>query len=270
ERISGFQAQRGANAEQRRLIEDELTGMKELEAKGFASKNRIRALERTSAGLEGDVGTLTARMAEAGEARQQAQMQALVIDRNLIEEVDQRQRDVATRLNEVQPALTAARQKLKRAIVRAPADGRVVGLSVFTEGGVVSSGQMLMEIVPENRALVIQARLSPDDGDDVEAGMPVEIRFPTLRDVALPQVFGTVKSVSADLIQDERSGASYFTTEILVPAEELEALSKQREGKAPIGAGIPVEVMVKIEDRTALSYLFQPLLRSFWLAGREH
>jgi HlyD family secretion protein len=270
ERMAGFSAQRSANAEQRRLIEDELAGMKELEAKGFASKNRIRALERTSAGLEGDVGTLTARMSETVEARQQAQMQALVIDRNLIEEVDQRQREVATRLNEIQPALTAVRQKLERATVRAPAEGRVVGLSVFTEGGVVAPGQLLMEIVPENRALVVQARLSPDDGDDVEAGMPVEVRFPTMRDVALPRVFGTLKSVSADLIQDERTGQGYFAAEIVVPADQLEALSAERQGKAPIGAGIPVEVMVKIEDRTALSYLFQPLIRSFWRAGREH
>jgi len=269
-RIGGYAAQLRGNQEQQRLVSDELVGMRTLAEKGFASINRIRALERTEAALGGDAGSLTARMAESREAIGQSRMQALALEANLIEEIDQRLREVATRLNEVQPQTAAARERLSGTVVRAPAPGRVVGMSVFTVGGVIQPGQMLMEIVPDNQELVVQARLSPDDADDVEPGMVTEVRFPTLRDANLPVVEGRLTTISADTLTEERSGTTYFSAEVRVGGDQLKRVAAARPGRPPIQSGVPVEVLVKLQKRTVLDYLIEPLTRSLWRSGREH
>ncbi len=269
-RIEGYRAELAANRDQRTSIQQQLTGMRELAEKGFASKNTIRSLERAESSLEGEVGSFASKIAEAREAIGQARMQSLVLDSNLIEEADQRLRDVATRLNEVTPQRFQANERLAQTVVRAPASGRVVGLSIFTVGGVVAPGQLLMNVVPENRELVVQARFSPDDADDIAPGMLTEVRFPSLRDANLPTIDGTLVTVSADAMQDEKSGATYFTGEVRVPAAELRAIEAARPGRPPISPGLPVEVLVKLEKRTVLSYLVEPLMRATWRTGREH
>lgn len=269
-RVAGYQAEMAANAEQRKSIAAQLEGMRELAAKGFASKNTIRSLERAEASLQGEVGSAAGKIAEAREAAGQARMQSLVLDSNRVEEIDQRLREVATRLNEVMPQQASASERLAQTVVRAPATGRVVGLSVFTVGGVVAPGQLLMNVVPEHRELVVQAQFSPDDADDIYGGMPTEVRFPSLRDANLPTVDGTLVTVSADAMKDEKSGGTYFTGEVHVPAAALRKIEAARPGRPPISPGLPVEVLVKIQKRTLLSYLIEPLLRASWRTGREH
>ena len=141
---------------------------------------------------------------------------------------------------------------------------------MFTVGGVVNPGQMLMEIVPDDQALVVQAQLQPDDADDVEPGMVTEVRFPTLHDANLPVVEGVLYNVSADSLADEKTGSHYFAAEVHVSAEALKAIAAARPGRPPIQAGLPVEVLVRLERRTMLSYLLQPLTRALWRTGREH
>ncbi|KPF78544.1 hypothetical protein IP88_03360 [alpha proteobacterium AAP81b] len=269
-RIAGYQAELAANAEQRKSIDAQLEGMRELAAKGFASKNNVRQLERASASLQGDVGSSAGKIAEAREAVGQARMQTLVLQSNMVEEADQRLREVATRLNEVLPQRASATERLSQTIVRSPATGRVVGKTVTTVGGVVAPGQLLMNVVPEHRELVVQAHFSPDDADDIAPGMLTEVRFPSLRDANLPTIDGELVTVSADAMQDQKTGASYFTGEIHVPAAALRRIEAARPGRPPIGSGLPVEVLVKLQKRTVLSYLIEPLMRATWHTGREH
>jgi HlyD family type I secretion membrane fusion protein len=269
-RISGYGAQSVANREQRRLIEQELEGMRAIAEKGFASANRIRQLERAAAALDGDAGSKTADIASARESIEQTRMQSLVIDRDLIEQADERLRDVTQRINEVQPRLAAAREQLARAIVRAPAAGRVVGLAVFTVGGVVAPGQVLMEVVPQDRELVIKAQVSPDDADDVRTGTEVKVRFPSLHDRSLPDVTGTVRTISADSLTDEKSGFRYFAAEVHVPPEQLRALTAGNPDRNPVQAGMPAELLATLQRRTVLDYLLEPIVSSFWRTGREH
>lgn len=269
-RINGYGAQSEANSEQRRLIEQELQGMRTLAERGFASINRIRQLERAAAALDGDAGSKIADIASARESIEQTRLQSLVIDRDLIEQADEKLRDVTQRINEVQPKLAAAREQLSRAIVRAPAAGRVVGLSVFTVGGVVAPGQVLMEVVPQDRELVIKAQVSPDDADDVRTGMAVKVRFPSLHDRSLPDVTGTVRTISADSLTDEKTGVHYFAAEVRVPPQELSGLTAGKPGRNPVQAGLPVELLATLQKRTVLDYLLEPILSSFWRTGREH
>ena len=151
----------------------------------------------------------------------------------------------------------------------APAAGRVVGLSVFTVGGVVTAGETLMEIVPSDRRLVIEARASPTDADDLAVGMDTQIRFPALQERNMPILSGRIESVSADSFEDERTGVRYFKMRVEVPPEELAVIRRFR-ADGGLRPGLPAEVMVPMRKRSALAYLIEPLTQSLWRAGREH
>ncbi|HEX6217892.1 MAG TPA: HlyD family type I secretion periplasmic adaptor subunit, partial [Sphingomicrobium sp.] len=221
EQRSGYSAQRAALQEQQELIRQEIEGLRELEAKGFASKNRLRALERAYADLKGREAAMTAEMARAGEGMGETRMQAVTIRSEAMEQIATELRDTQSRLSEVLPKLVSTREQLQRAEVRAPATGQVVGLSVFTVGGVVSPGQTLMEIVPANRNLVVQAQVNPADADDVYPGQKAQVRFLSVSDRTLPLLSGVVRTISADSFTDEKTGQAYFRAEVEVPQNEL-------------------------------------------------
>lgn len=270
EQVTGFQRQLDANAEQQRLIGEELDGMRKLAAQGYAPVNRVRALERNEAALAGENGSYRAQIARSGEAVGETRMQLLSLDRQMIEEVTSQLRDVGVRLDELQPKLSAMRQQLSRATVRAPESGKVVGLKVFTVGGVVGPGDVLMEIVPQDRALVIQAMVAPNDADDLKLGQETQIRFTSLHERNLPILKGRLTKLSADSFVDEQSGQRFFRAEISVPPTELARIQKVRGAQTGLQAGLPVEVLVPLRKRTALDYLMEPLTQTFWRSGREH
>lgn len=270
EQVTGYQRQLDSNAEQQRLIGEELDGMRKLAAQGYAPVNRVRALERSEASLAGEDGAYRAQIARSGEAIGETRMQLLSLDRQMIEEVTSQLRDVEVRLDELQPKLSALRDQMARAIVRAPAGGKIVGLKVFTVGGVVGPGDVLMEIVPQDRALVIQANVAPNDADDLKVGQETQIRFTSLHERDLPILKGRLTELSADSFLDEKSGQRFFRAEVSVPPAEMERIRKVRGAKTGLQAGLPVEVLVPLHKRTALDYLLEPLLQTFWRSGREH
>ena len=138
--IGGIGMQREANREQKRTIADELEGLRSLQERGYVTKTRLRALERAAAGLDGDYGAQAAEIARSQEAIGEQSMQGNLLDSDMLKEVSNDIRDVALRLNELRPRLAAVRERLARSILRAPASGRVVGLTAFTVGGVVAPG----------------------------------------------------------------------------------------------------------------------------------
>ena len=270
EQIKGFEQQIISNREQARLLAEEIAGMKELEERGFASKNRIRGLERAAAELDGQSGSLTAQIARARESMGEVSMQSLSVESGLLQDVSEQLREVNSRLDEIRPRLTSVREQLLRAQVRAPSSGKIVGLKVFTVGGVVAGGELLMEIVPQDRELVINAQLAPRDADDLSVGPEAQVRFTGIQERSVPVLVGKISSVSADSFSDERSGIPYFTAQIRIPASELEKVQSIRPGRSIIQPGLPVDIVFPIRKRTALSYLLEPLTQSLWLAGREN
>jgi HlyD family type I secretion membrane fusion protein len=268
EQIEAFNYQISSNREQQRLIGDELNGLKELEARGFVSKNRIRAMERGAAELDGNFGALNADIARTHEGIGEAQLQIASVGRRMIEDSATQLRDVQLRLVELQPNLLATREQLARTMVRATATGRVVGLKAHTVGGIVNPAEVIMEIVPQNKELVVEAKASPNDADDLKLGMTTQVRFSALQERNLPTLFGKISKVSADSFEDERSGMRYFNVEVQVPARELAKIKKIR-GENAIRAGLPADILVPLRKRSALSYLLEPLTHMFWLSGRE-
>jgi HlyD family type I secretion membrane fusion protein len=247
---------------------DELTGLRELEKKGFASTNRVRALERALEELRGREAALTAEMARAGEGMGETRMQGLSLRKTSLEEIAAELRETQTRLSDILPKLVAAREQLQQSKLRAPASGQVVGMTVFTVGGVAAPGQTLMEIVPDKRNLVIQAQVSPGDADDVYPGQTAQMRFLSVHDRTLPLLEGRVRTISADRLNDEKSGLSYFIAEVEVSPSEL---NKVRDvlGQGQLRPGLPVEVVLAARKRTALDYLLEPLTVHFWRSLRE-
>ena len=268
--IGGVLQQRDANRAQRRTIADELSGLRELAAKGYVTKTRLNQLERAAAGLDGDYGAQAADIAKSQGAIGEQQIQSTLLDRDSLKEVSNDIRDVALRLNELRPRLSAARERLANSIVRAPESGRVVGLSVFTVGGVVAPGQTVMEIVPQDRELVIKAKIAPDDADDVHAGMSTKVRFPTIRARNTPSIMGKLVSFSADSLTEPRTGERYFEGEVRVAEAELHKLAPDEGNISPIRPGLPAEILIPLTKRTVLQYLLEPLVETFWRSGREH
>lgn len=266
---TGYSRQLASTNEQLRLINEELDGMREAADKGFVSKNRIRALERAKAELEGQRGQYSATIAQSAGQASESRLQSLEAQSNYMERVATELRDVENSLNDVLPKLNAARDQLARTEIRAPVSGSVVGLTVFTPGGVIEPGQKLMDIVPERAPLTIEARLSTSDGDDVHRGQEALLRFESLHERTLPALRGQVTRVSADAFTDDKTGASFYTAEVTVPLSELKKIEEVR-GADVLRAGLPVVVEIPLRKRTALQYAFEPLTASFKRAFREH
>ena len=265
---SGYGKQREALIEQQRLIAEELDGLKSIAAKGFASINRVRQLERAQADLKGQEAQMVSESARAGEGIGETRMQSLSVSRQRLEQVESDLKDTQSKLSETLPKLVATREQLERSQVRAPATGQVVGLQVFTVGGVVAAGQKLMDIVPDGRELVIQAQLNPSDADDAYAGQQAQIRFVSVHNRTLPLFTGTVRTVSADSFTDEKTGRSYFRAEIVVPESELRRV-RSVLGRGELRPGLPVEAVLTVRKRTALQYLLEPLTGALWRSGHE-
>ena len=268
EQQGGYSEQITSLREQQRLLADELAGMREIEKKGFASVNRIRALERALADLKGREAAMRSEIARAGEGKGETRMQSVSIETNALEQVATELRDTQARLSDVLPKLIAVREQLQRARVRAPVSGQVVGLTVFTIGGVVAPGQTLMEIVPDRRALVIQAQVAPNDADDVYVGQEAQVRFVSVHDRTLPLLTGKVRTISADSFTDEKTGRSFFRAEIEVTPEQLRRVGGTL-GHGQLRPGLPVEVLLNVRKRTALQYILEPLTRNLWGSLRE-
>ncbi|MGV9009463.1 HlyD family type I secretion periplasmic adaptor subunit [Brevundimonas sp.] len=266
EQIIGYQGQIAANVEQQRLIQEELTGMRSLAAQGYAPQTRVRALERAASQLDGEHGALRAQIAQSREAIGQARLEMSGVSTKLGEDVAEQFRLIDVQLNELRPRLTELRAQIARSEVRAPATGQIVGLTIFTQGGVIQAGQTLMEVVPSEASQVIVAQISPNDVDNLKIGMQTEVKFPGLRESNPPIIHGKVTRISADSFTVEQTGATFFRAEIVVPPEELAKLGRSADTIRP---GAPVEVVVLLRKRTALAYLVEPLTNNLWRSGSE-
>jgi HlyD family secretion protein len=248
--ISGYQQQAKANQRQQTLNNAELDGLRDLAGKGFAPLTRVRAAERTAAGLEGDRGAQTAEIATEDSARVQQAADEL--------------RKAQSDLQGLLPQWRAARDQVARADIKAPADGAIVGLSVNTVGAVISTGARLMEIVPEHAGLVIEAEVTPKDAASLKVGQKSQVRFTAAANRSLPVVTGVVKRISADILVDERSGRSFYTVEVGIAAADAARLARAPGGDGVFKPGEPVQVLVPSRSRSALQYWLEPLSQAFW------
>jgi HlyD family secretion protein len=266
----GYNEQSASVRDQLRLIDEQIAALKPVADKGFVSRTRMRELERARAALEGQRGQYTATVEQAKGAQRESQIQSVEAERAFHERAASELREVERGLGDIMPKWQAARDRLERTAIRAPATGAIVGLSAFTPGGVVAAGQKLMDIVPENQPLLVEARIAPDDADDLSVGQDTLVKFSGLHERQLPDLKGRLQRLSADNLVDDKTGQSYFTADITVSQGELALIRQVRGGGFEMRAGMPVQILIPLRKRTALDYLIEPLVGSFWASFREH
>ncbi|HEX8533799.1 MAG TPA: HlyD family type I secretion periplasmic adaptor subunit [Allosphingosinicella sp.] len=268
-RSTGLKSQLAAVREQERLISEELESLRALEVKGFVSKTRIRSLERAQAELRGQLGQYAATVVGSSEEAQRTRLEVAQAEKASRDKASSELSDVEAAVGDLLPKLSAARARLARTRVTAPATGRVVGLSVFTAGGVVAPGETLMEIVPERAALVLEVQIAPNDADDVRVGQLAQVRLSGVHERSLPNIEGTLTRVSADSLTDKRTGESFFPAEVTVRPHDLANVKRILGNDFELKPGMPVEILIPLRKRTALQYLLEPLTHTVWTSFRQ-
>ena len=263
QQVGGYSAQARASLQQRQSLQEQLVATRKLADEGYVSRNTVRSLERSIQQLEGADADYASRAAAAREQAGQARESAVSSGRRYTEDAATALRDTQFQLNEVMPRWLAAKEQLERTVIRAPVSGRVVDLKIYSRGGVVQAGQPILDIVPDAAPLVIKANFAPGDIDGVYEGRTAEVKFLSLHERDLPILLGSIRNVSADSLSDEKSGQRYFTAEIVVPQRQIAMLRQVRGADLGIRPGVPVSVLVKLRQRTALQYMFDPLMETF-------
>lgn len=270
ESAAGYRSKMVSSAEQERLIQAEIDALRPVADKGFVSQSRMRALERAKADLQGQRGQYQANVAEARSAASGGRLRQIEAEKSYRERASAELREVEFALGDLMPKYRAANDQLERLRIRAPESGTVIGLSVFTVGGVISPGQTLMDIVPDRSDLVVGARVSIDDADDLRVGQKAQVRFLGLHERNLPVIMGSLTRLSADSFVDEKTGETFYTAEVRVAADQMKQLESLRGENFALRAGAPVAVLIPLKKRTALQYAFEPLTETMWKAFREH
>lgn len=252
--ISGIEAQQNSKKQEIALIKVELAGMEELWKKKLVPISRLADRQRAQAQLDGEDGQLTASAAQTRGRISETELAIIQIDQDMRSQVAGELREIDAKAGELRERQVAAEQSLKQIDIRAPQAGRVHQLAIHTVGGVVTPGEAIMQIVPTADALVVEARVAPQDIDQVRIGQPATLRLSAFNQQTTPEVEGTVDRVSPDMIEDQKAGLSYYGVRITLSAKSIE-----QAGSPDLKPGMPAEVFLKTTDRTVLSYLFKPL-----------
>ena len=260
----GIKAQIGAKTEEIELIAKELEGLKHLEKKRLVTTNRMTALRREAARLQGERGQLIAAAAKTKGKISEVELNILAIEQQYKTDVVNELRQVESTQASLEERRVAAQDQLRRVEIRAPRDGKVLQLAAHTVGGVLDAGELIMRIVPNDDRLVVEARVSPRDINQLHMGQPAVVRFASFNQRTTPELKGSVSGISADLSEDPVTGDNYFLVRIALSDEELARLGAKR-----IVPGMPTDVQIRTSDRTALSFLVKPLRDQLEKAFRE-
>jgi len=228
----------------------------------LVQKTRVYALQREKSRLQGVIGQSIADEAKAGTAINEARLEIEQVQHKFDEEVASSISEVRQKINDSRNKIQVARDVFQRLEIKAPVAGTVQDLKVFTIGGVIKPGEVLLEIVPDNEDLIVQAHVSPEDISRMSPGMQAEVRFPSFRSSLLPIIMGRVESVSRDRLVDETKRDQYFLAQVVV-----HDVPPELEGK--LVAGMPAELVFPTGERTVLNYLIRPLEDRLHGAMRE-
>lgn len=254
--VQGMSAVKDAKELLASSYQDELVDTRTLLDQGFSEKTRLRELERNYAVFTGEAAELTANIAAAEVQIGETQLQILQTESEFRNEVVSELSDTQTNLQDVTERITALQDIVSRTTVKAPETGIVNGMQVHTVGGVVGAGSAIAEIVPGSDELIIEANVDPVDIDRVAEGQEARIRFSTFGNSA-PTIFGTVVTLSADSIENQYDGSSYYLARVEVIPESLVELGDQS-----LLPGMPAEVFITTGSRTFMQYLFKPLFNT--------
>jgi HlyD family secretion protein len=265
EEISGLVSQAESKTKEVEYIAKELTGLETLEAKQLVTTTKIMALRRDGARIDGERAQLKAAAASSRGKIAEIEVQKLGLDQESTSETMKDLRESEGKIAELSERRTAAEDQLRRIDLKAPVDGTVHQLTVFTVGGVINTAEPLMLIVPEGDKLVIEAKIAPQDIDQARSHEEAMIRFPAFNQRTTPQIQGRVANIAADLTKEQQQpNIAYYVARVEISDEEMKKLANLK-----LVPGMPAEVQIKTTSRTALSYLLKPLQDQFAKAFKE-
>jgi HlyD family secretion protein len=262
--IGGYEAQITSKDKQVEWVGKELVGVYELWEKNLIPYTRVTNLEREKERLVGERGQLMAAIAQSKGKIAEIELQILQVDQDMRTEVGKDLAEIRARTAEMIERKVAAEDQLKRVDIRAPIDGVVLQLTVHTVGGVITAGEAIMLIVPQTDTLQVEAKIPPQEIDQVRIGQPAVLRFVAFSQRTTPELIGTVVRISADVSEDTKSGTRFYTIRLDVSPEEVARLSSVR-----LVPGMPVEALIQTSPRTVMSYLIKPLHDQLARAFRE-
>lgn len=256
--LQAYQGMLEHRRQQQALLQEELKHTRGLVAEGYAPRNRQLELERNVADSQAQLADLLGNTTRAQRMIGELRQRALLRQQEYRKEVETQLADVTREVQSDEQKLVAVKADLGRIDIKAPASGQVVGLAIQTVGGVVQAGQKLMDVVPENETLLLEARIEPHLIDKVHTGLPTDVRFSTFAHSPQLVVPGEVQSVSTDLLTEQQGGmmVSYYLARIQITPEGMQVL-----GKRQMQPGMPAEVIIKTGERSLLTYLLKPLTK---------
>ena len=263
--IEGIEAQEKSLGRQLELIEKELANQQSLLERGLAQASGVLALQRQAASLDGQLGELAANKAQSQQRITEIEIEVLRLESQRREDAITRLRDLRSRELELIEQRQALMTDIERMEIRAPVSGIVYNMRIQTLRSVVRPADPVLFLIPQDRPLVIAARVDPIHIDQIVTGQTVNLRFSALDQRTTPELIGQVALVSADAFEDESLGASYYRAEIVLNPGEL---GKLAEGQVLI-PGMPVEAFIRTADRSPLTYLVKPMADYFNRAFRE-
>ena len=257
-RVDGLKGQQTSKQDLLTSYREELRDLKELLAEGFVDKQRLRDIERQHSLNSGEISALTAEIASSQIQIGETKLEILQLEKKFQEEVAGKLSEAQAELYDVNQRMLAIRDKVVRIDIKAPVAGRVMGLAVHTLGGVILPGHPILEIVPQQEELVIEAQVTPLDIDRVNIGLVAEVRFSAFKQAITPVIEGKLINLSADRLIEEKTGTPYYLAQI-----ELTPDSYQKMQNLELLPGMPVEVLIKTGERTVFEYLTKPISNAF-------
>jgi HlyD family type I secretion membrane fusion protein len=250
--IEGLKQERSGTTNQLKFVNEELVDVHYLFEKQLTQKSRLMALEREKSRLEGLIGRSIADESKAQNGIGEARLQIRQLRQKLQEDIASSMLETRQKINDLREKTRVAQDVLSRIDIVSPSSGVVQNLRVFTTGGVVKAGEPLVDVVPEHDALIIQAHVQTQDTENLQPGMPAEIRFSSFHTRILPIIMGRVESVSRDRLMDEQTKQPYFLAQVV--ADDIPTAVKER-----LSAGMPADIIFPTGERTVLDYLVRPL-----------
>lgn len=266
EQNMGLAAVVDAQVRQQALIGEEIATAQSLVDKGIERRGRLLTLQRVGAEIDASLASNIAAMARNRQAIGEAEFQLLALKADFAEDVAKNLARVRGEIAALRSQLPLRKDRLARTAVRAPVSGRVMNIQITTEeGGVLGAGEPILDIVPDEAPLIIEARLKPSDIDVVRPGQTARVILSAYTQRNLPTMTGTLRSVSADRLTDDRSGEPYFLAHVAIEPEILRAFG----ANVQMTAGMPADVMIVTGERTLIDYLLRPFFESLSRSFRE-
>ena len=254
EQVKGLKARRDAAIQEQELLEKTVATLADLVERQIESDVELTQRSLDLARTRGSVGQISAEIAEAELAVGETRQQIIQLKNNYRTELSDSLTKAQNLYFETGDRLFAVRDQVTRTRMTSPIMGKVINMQVHTVGGTVTAGQTVMNVVPEDDRLIVEAQVRPTDRDNVNEGQAARLRFTALNQRATPELLGEVTLVSADILTDAESQMQYYLAQVEIPDAEIARL-----GDKDIRPGFPVEVTFSGSERTLLQYLAEPL-----------